>query len=351
VKPLLWAALGLVVVAAGSVTVVVLTRPAPPAAQPRPDVNTAPVVRTTLVATENVDGTLGHGPPSAVVNRLPGTLTQTAPAGSTVSLGQPLYRVDDQPVVLLYGPVPAYRPMGVGTVGADVHQLEQGLSDLGYGGFTVDDQYTAATATAVAHWQEDLGVAETGTVDLGRVVFCPGPVRVQEFAAADGEPAPRDGKVLDYTSTARVVVADLDVTKRQLAQVGAAVTVTLPNRTQVAGVTAAIGTVATTPPSDQPGQTETPTVPVTVTIADQAALGDLDGAPVTVAFTSQRRENVLAVPVAALLALREGGYGVQLVTHTGSRIIAVQPGLFAGGLVEVTGDGLTEGARVGVAAS
>jgi hypothetical protein len=57
---------------------------------------------------------------------------------------------------------------------------------------------------------------------------------------------------------------------------------------------------------------------------------------------------VLTVPVAALLALAEGGYGVQVVTGTATRIVAVRTGLFAAGRVEVSGDGLTEGMTVGM---
>jgi multidrug efflux system membrane fusion protein len=52
--------------------------------------------------------------------------------------------------------------------------------------------------------------------------------------------------------------------------------------------------------------------------------------------------------VSALLALAEGGYGLQLVEGGGTRYIAVQTGLFADGRVEVSGSGLTAGMRVGV---
>jgi hypothetical protein len=50
--------------------------------------------------------------------------------------------------------------------------------------------------------------------------------------------------------------------------------------------------------------------------------------------------------VAALLALAEGGYGVQVAEGDASRVLAVTTGLFADGRVEVTGTGLTEGTSV-----
>ena len=71
-----------------------------------------------------------------------------------------------------------------------------------------------------------------------------------------------------------------------------------------------------------------------------------------VGITSDRRPGVLAVPVNALLALAEGGYGVRVVDGGPSgRIVAVTTGLFARGQVEVTGEGLSEGMDVEVPAS
>ena len=59
---------------------------------------------------------------------------------------------------------------------------------------------------------------------------------------------------------------------------------------------------------------------------------------------------MLTVPVAALLALAEGGYGVEVVDGSTSHYVAVETGLFAGGRVEVSGDGLAEGMTVGMPA-
>jgi multidrug efflux system membrane fusion protein len=67
-----------------------------------------------------------------------------------------------------------------------------------------------------------------------------------------------------------------------------------------------------------------------------------------VAFTAGERPDVLAVPVPALLALAEGGYGVQVVEGDTTRTVAVETGLFADGKVEITGNGLQAGLKVAV---
>jgi multidrug efflux system membrane fusion protein len=58
---------------------------------------------------------------------------------------------------------------------------------------------------------------------------------------------------------------------------------------------------------------------------------------------------VLAVPVGALLALAEGGYGLEVVRGGTSAVVAVDTGMFADGKVEVSGGGIAEGTVVGVA--
>jgi peptidoglycan hydrolase-like protein with peptidoglycan-binding domain/multidrug resistance efflux pump len=226
-----------------------------------------------------------------------------------------------------------------GVQGADVRQLEENLAKLGYTGFTVDGIYDSATAEAVRAWQADLGLPQTGIVEPGRVVFTPGPVRIAEHTARVGSGVGGGGgSVLSYTDTVRVVTVPLRVTDQALAVVGRAVTVTVPGASAVEGEISRVGTVVTEQQID-----------VTVTIASQDALGSLDVAPVEVAFVSQEREDVLTVPVAALLALAEGGYGVEVVDGATTRIVPVRLGMFAAGRVEVSGEGIAEGMSVGVA--
>ncbi|MFG2056825.1 efflux RND transporter periplasmic adaptor subunit [Micromonospora sp. NPDC048930] len=311
---------------------------------------TAQVTRQTLVDAESFDGELGYGATHTAAARTGGTVTSLAATGSQVSRGKPLFAVDDAKVVLLYGKLPAYRALGPGTSGEDVRQFERNLAALGYSGFTVDDEYTSATADAVRDWQEDLGLPETGRVELGRVVYADGAVRVESHEADLGDPAQPGQAVLTWTGTTRVATVSLDVDDERLAKRGTKVTVSLPNGKEVAGTVSDTETVIDTGTGGGAGGQDEPetTIEVTVTVADPKALTGFDQASVKVAFTAAERRDVLTVPVAALLALAEGGYGVQLVEGATTRTVAVETGLFAAGRVEVSGAGLAEGATVGM---
>lgn len=307
---------------------------------------TATVARQTLTDSKAVSGELGYGPSRTIVARAAGTLTALTPVGTTVSQGQALYAVDNEKIVLLYGNLPAYRTLEPGLTGADVKQFEQNLSKLGYAGFTVDDEYTWATAEVVRKWQADLGLPKTGRVEPEQISYAPGKVRVDSHRAEIGDLLQSGGPVLTTTGTDRLVTVELDITDLRLAEVDSEVAVALPDRTTVPGTIIASELVI----SGGDGQQEDPEtiVEVTVAVDDPAAIEEYDRASVEVSFTTDRREDVLTVPVAALLALAEGGYGVEVVDGPDTRIVAVQTGLFAGGQVEISGDGLTAGLTVGV---
>jgi peptidoglycan hydrolase-like protein with peptidoglycan-binding domain len=308
---------------------------------------TAPVTRGTLVQTESVSGTLGYGDEHTLSARGSGTVTWLPATGSVLRRGAPAYRVDDRPVLVLYGVLPLYRPLGPGDRGADVRLLEQNLYALGYRGFTVDDRYTASTASRVRDWQDTHGRTKTGTVQQGDVAVVPGPVRVRAVLRSTGDPA--SGPVETWTSTIRTVSVDLDVAQQELVRPGIAATVKLPDGRAVDGRVTSVGTVATEHSSGSGADAQTTTtISVRVAVPDQQALGSLDAAPVTVVLQSDKRADVLTVPVAALLALAEGGYGVQVVTGSTTRIVAVTTGMFADGRVEVSGSGLAEGLTVGI---
>jgi peptidoglycan hydrolase-like protein with peptidoglycan-binding domain len=341
-----------------------LLRAAKPAPAPgRPAPATATISRQTLVDVVTVNGTLGYGPAQPAESRLAGTVTALPPVGSTVERGEPLFRIDDTPVVLLYGGLPAYRPLTAGhpatpadpatgaaaqpavpaSRGRDVQQFEANLKALGYTGFTVDEEYSGATAKAVRRWQADLGLPGTGVVELGRVRYAPGPVRVAEHKLSAGSVA--TGPVLTYTGTTRLVTAQLPAEQVDLAKPRTKVTIDLASGTRVDGAVLTVGT----PDAAAADQTQQPMVAAVLAPDDQAAVAGLDDGAVRVNFIARQRENVLVVPVGALLALAEGGYGLQIQDGPATRVVAVTTGLFADGKVEVAGPDLRAGMTVGMA--
>jgi hypothetical protein len=170
----------------------------------------------------------------------------------------------------------------------------------------------------------------------------PGSLLVSQVKAVAGASAQTGVEIIDGTSTTPMVTINLDARDRALARVGEGVDVRLPGDQGVKGTVAAVGIVATT--SGQ-GPSQTTTVPVTVTLADGSAASRLDGALVTVNMASATHENVLTVPITALLAVPGGGYAVETADGAHRRI-EVQTGIFSDSRVEVSGRGLVEGLRV-----
>jgi membrane fusion protein, multidrug efflux system len=334
------AAVVLCVAAATAGAIVLATDDSHPKRSESRNLGTAAVERRTLVQRESADGTLGYSDLRSVYNRLRGgTITWVPDEGAIVRRGHRLYAVDGQPVVLLYGHQPAYRPLGPGVSdGADVAQLQRNLAALGYFGGSADGHFGASTRLAVQDWQRALGLRATGTVELGRVVFLPGARRVGQISAVLGAAA-TPAEAMKTTSTRRVINVSLSVDDQAVAKRGARVQVTLPDESVVPGHVTSVGDVAE-------GHGSQATVPVTVRLRSHRGVAGLDQAPVSVSFAKAIARRVLAVPVTALLARSGGTYAVQPVADGRVRTVPVSPGLFADGYVEVAGPGLRPGMRV-----
>lgn len=357
-----------------------------------PSAATATVTRTDLTTTVTVPGNLGFGT-ARQISGGPGTATWLPRPGTVVRRGQPLYRRDDRPVPLLYGGTPLFRRLAAPkTVGRDVRVLADNLKALGYRpgdqpapGQVIDVPagepataaadptgtgdaaagkaadpiaktaaprapratlrvkvrkgdavLTAGLIAAVRRWQNDYGVPATGIVEAGDVLVLEGKVRVASVAARPGSPA--DGPLMTVTGTTKVITVSLGASEAGAVRAGDAVTVTLPDGDTTPGEVTRIGTEA------QPGdENAEPKMIVTITLAKVGAADRLNAAPVQVDILGKTREDVLAVPVGALLAVLEGGYAVQIA---GGPVVPVRTGLFADGLVEVAGPAIAEGVTV-----
>lgn len=304
---------------------------------------TAEVKQGTLTQTQSVSGSLSYGPVTTVPAKADGTLTWLPAPGQVLKPGEPLFKIDNDQVQLFKGKLPPYRTLSEGDSGPDVKQLEQNLKAQGYDDIVIDNYFGSTTTEAVYDWQDDHGLPENGEVSPGQLVVVPGAIRVADVLAPVGSGVSPGSEVISYTGTDRVVQIDLDVDKQQFVKIGNPATVVLPDGTEVAGKVGSIGSVAST---DSDGNT---TIPVTVTIKDQAALGTLEAAPVTIQLITGKSTDVLIVPVTALVALAGGGYGVQVITGGQVAYVAVETGMFAGGMVEISGDGIAAGSVVGVA--
>jgi peptidoglycan hydrolase-like protein with peptidoglycan-binding domain len=236
---------------------------------------------------------------------------------------------------------------GKPTTGTDVLQLEKGLIDLGYGAdgkLNPDGIFSPETVEAVLAFQADNGLEEDGIVDQGEIVFLPGPVRITNQLATEGSAVSSGSVVLGISLSPKVVRIDLPADQQGLMVTGNKVTVELPDFTKVPATVLSVSQTAELPQSG-PGPA---TFDVLIELDDPSRVTELDEAPVDVIVVSDSVEDVLAVPVSALLALLEGGYAVEIDAGNGqTRLTAIEVGLFDGkGMIEIISPELGAGDRL-----
>ncbi|MFD8386932.1 peptidoglycan-binding protein [Streptomyces sp. NPDC059679] len=372
-----------------------------------PKIKQIAVVRTDLSGSREMDGTLGYDSARTIRNAGEGRVTWLAKRGATVKRGEQLYRVDERPAVIFYGSTPLYRRLDTpGSVGRDIRIVADNLEALGYdigaqpapgtvvrqkapagaptpvatgpgqgettppagessapdGGAgqgndasqevspspspsqsTVregDGVLTRSLMSAIKRWQKAVGMDPTGILDFSDVVVAKSAVRVANVSAQPGDEA--SGDLMSVTATTKSVTVPVESLDLGSVKPGQKVTVVLPDRSTTPGRVAAISAIVQgeQDASGSTGQTKTN---VTVSLDDPQSVKGIDSAPVQAQFQGKAKKGVLAVPVGALLALREGGYAVRL---SGGRLVPVDTGMFAKGLVEISGQGVSEGMKV-----
>ncbi|MET9225896.1 peptidoglycan-binding protein [Lentzea sp. NPDC003310] len=324
-----------------AVVLVVRGRPAEPAAAPPPAVKTTTVQRGDLANTRTLPGQLGFGA-ARPVKGAAGTVTKLPAPGQTTELGKELYRVDDQPVVVFFGTTPLFRTLDApGLKGSDVAVVMDNLAALGHAVGTrpkdpAKAEFTQRVADALKKWQKTLGVEQTGTLAPGRVLVLDRPMRVGTVKAQLGAPAAEE--LFEITPTTRLVTLQVPVTEAGALKAGMPVQIVRPDNRPVP---AKVTTLTPSPvPPENGGAAK---LDVVITPDDPASVSDLDTAPVRLTITTESRTGVLTVPLAALVALKEGGYAVQLPSGT---LKAVRTGLYSQDKVEITGDGVVDGLEV-----
>ena len=225
--------------------------------------------------------------------------------------------------------------------GDDVLQLEQALVALGFdadGALVADGVYTSETTQGVLAFQAASGMTTDGVINLGEVVFLANAVRITSQVAAEGSRVNNGSAVLGISSSDKVVRMDLPAAQQGLLAAGDSVIVELPDFSEVAATVISVSQAATRA-GDGPATFE-----IYVQLDDPTPAAGLDEAPVDVIVVSGSVEDVMAIPVSALIALLEGGYAVEVETGNGTvQLVAVDVGFFADGFVEVTSDTLEPG--------
>jgi membrane fusion protein, macrolide-specific efflux system len=348
------AAAVVLVVAAGAWAWVVVGGDTTSAAQP---LATTTARRATLTQTVDASFALAKDGTSTLASPAGGTVTSVAvTAGKAVKALTKLAGVDGKAVYGIPSSYPLYRSLTQGDEGPDVTALQEALTAAGYDPGEADGDFGDGTADALADWQADQGLDETGRLELASFVsYKPGAV-VDEVTVAVGDRLQAGGKLATLAPT-RSLVASAEVSQLDVAKlkVGQRVTLTF-DALDGAETSGAVDEIADTPASSDAsaGTSTVVQYPVTVRIG-KLPTGARTGMTGQASVVTASRSNVVVVPSAAIggssdnptvQVLQDGAVVsrpvvVGLVTTQGSEILTgLQAGeqVVAGVTASDTGD-------------
>lgn len=315
------------------------------------------VTRGTLEGETTAVGTLHYADRYKFRGAFEGVVTKLPTPGTTLTQGDMIHQIGDEPSYLMHGNTPAWRTFEPDmSNGEDVTQLETALQQLGYFTGEPNSHYDWLTRSAIQKWQKDNDLVQNGILPLGRVVFAPEDLRVGTMIARVGDRANAETDLFNVSSTRQIVSANLKLSDQKLGVVGNSVKLRLPGGETTTGTISAVepptdksaaGDQKNSDSSQDSSSEKERIIPITVTPDDPEATKNLQEASVTLGLISEKRENVLSVPLSALIALTPDQFGVEVVNDDNTtRKVPVTTGLFAGDRVEVTSDELSENQRV-----
>jgi len=325
---------GAIIISDSETSTSIQTAAESPGLEPR-QLNTAVVARKDFLEETEVDGTLGFGNIEDLPNLASGVITWLPEPGTFVGFGDILYEIDGRPVLLFEGERPMHRSLSTkSSDGPDVFQLETLLSDLEYaddGNLTVDTSFTDKTAEAIERWEVDLGLEESGQIALGTIVYMSVGFRISSVNGSVGQQV-NGGSILSYSSTDRLVTVLLDTGLTGLLEEDQVVKVELPDDSIVEGTVTFVASTVTT---EGGGQQQTSYREVEIVLTGQG--GGFDESPVTVRVEEILESDATVVPIAALLALAEGGYAVEVMIDGEPTLTGISLGTFHNNEVAITG--------------
>lgn len=293
------AAAAVLVVAAGASAWAVTRGDDTPTAQ---SLATATARRATLTQTVDASFALAKDGTSTLASPAAGTVTSVAiTQGKAVKALTKLAGVDGNPVYGIPSGYPLYRGLAEGDEGPDVTALQKALAAAGYDPGEADGDFGTGTADALADWQADHGLEETGRLDLASFVsYKPGAV-VDDVTVKVGDRMQAGGKLATLAPTQSLIatadVSQLDVAKLK---VGQRVTLTF-DALDGAATSGTVDEIADSPTSSDSsaGTTTVVQYPVTVRIG-KLPTGARTGMTGQASVVTTSRRNVVVVPSSAI---------------------------------------------------
>jgi HlyD family secretion protein len=297
-----WLAAGivLVVVAAGAAAwVFVANGDERPAAQA---LATANAVRATLTQTVDASFTLVKQDVKPLKAMAGGVVTSVSiTQGKPVKALTPLVTINGEAVYGIPSSYPLYRNLAEGDDGSDVTSLQKALAAAGYDPGEADGEFGSGTADALANWQADQSLDETGKLDLNRFVsYRPGAV-VDDVAVEVGDRVGAGGQLATLAPRSDLVaqadVSQLDVNRLE---VGQRVTLTFDGL-ESGTATGTVDEIADAAAESQGSAGSTTVVQYEVTVrAGKLPAGARAGMTGQASVTTASRRNVVVVPSSAI---------------------------------------------------
>ena len=173
------------------------------------------------------------------------------------------------------------------------------------------------------------------------------PIIVGSYITSEGSAVAANSQMYNISSTGVEVVFQIDASDQDMVSIGDSVEVELPSEDRIKATISYIDPVVT---QGQNGDF----IEVKLDISSTEDVKVYDQAPVDVFVTSEVSQDVLYVPVNALIALAEGGYALEIyngesevgvfegVSGVDTTYVGVEIGVFTDGFVEVSGN-ISEG--------
>ena len=173
------------------------------------------------------------------------------------------------------------------------------------------------------------------------------PIIVGSYITSEGSAVTANSQMYNISSTGVEVVFQIDASDQDMVSIGDSVEVELPSEDRINATISYIDPVVT---QSQNGDF----IEVKLDISSSEDIKVYDQAPVDVFVTSEVSQDVLYVPVNALIALAEGGYALEIyngesevgvfegVSGVDTTYVGVEIGVFTNGFVEVSGN-ISEG--------